>query len=88
MAIEYRGIVPYLFYDDAGAAMDWYARVFDFEDRGRWQDDSGAVQRDARVLAAGVDVEPPVTREFGVRMLSVPDPFGYTWRFMCRVQAP
>lgn len=128
MSVQFNGIVPYLFYEDAAAAMDWYAEVFGFEDRGRWENDSGAVQNgemrvgntevwmdgggkqlftregderpqwigvwvddvDAmyeRIQAAGVAAEPPVTREFGVRMLTVPDPFGYHWGFIRRVAA-
>ena len=128
MSVQFNGIVPYLFYEDAAAAMDWYAEVFGFEDRGRWENDSGAVQNgemrvgntevwmdgggkqlftregderpqwigvwvddvDAmyeRIQAAGVAAEPPVTREFGVRMLTVPDPFGYHWGFIRRVDA-
>lgn len=43
MPVQYQGIVPYLFYDDAAAAMDWYARVFGFEEIGRWTNDSGQV---------------------------------------------
>ena len=44
MSVSYNGIVPYLFYDDADAAMDWYVRVFGFEDLGRWRDDAGKTQ--------------------------------------------
>jgi len=40
---QYRGIVPYLFYDDAEAAMAWYTRVFGFEEIGRWTNDDGRV---------------------------------------------
>jgi uncharacterized glyoxalase superfamily protein PhnB len=106
--------------------MDWYARVFGFEDIGRWENDAGGVQNgemrvgnaevwldgggrqlfsregddrpqwigvwvddvDAmyeRIKTAGAEAEPPVTREFGVQMLTVPDPFGYLWGFMRRV---
>ena len=123
MTNDYLGIVPYLFYDDAAAAMLWYARVFGFEEIGRWEDDAGNVQNgemrvgateiwldgsgkrkdtderplwigvwvedvDAvyeRVRAAGVECEPPVDREFGVRMLNVPDEAGYLWGFVCRI---
>ncbi|MDX1734310.1 MAG: VOC family protein [Halioglobus sp.] len=42
--MKFSGIVPYLFYDDAGLAMDWYARHFGFEERERWTDDEGNVQ--------------------------------------------
>ena len=37
------------------------------------------------VQFAGTVPQPPVTREFGVQMLTVPDPFGYLWGFMRRV---
>jgi len=40
----YRGIVPYLFYDDVETAMAWYTRVFGFEEIGRWNNDAGQVQ--------------------------------------------
>ena len=125
MTIEYKGLVPYLFYDDAGEAIEWYGRVFGYTEIGRWPDESGAIRNaemrvgnteiwldgggkrsfgedgDARptwigvwvedvdqvfqmVTGAGVEVDPPVTRDFGVRMLTVEDPFGYQWVFMRR----
>ena len=43
MSIQYRGIVPYLFFDDASAALEWYARVFGFEEIGCWRDENGRV---------------------------------------------
>lgn len=123
MANEYKGVVPYLFYDDAAAAMEWYARVFGFEEIGRWSNDDGKVQNAemrigntelwldgsgrrkdnderptwigiwvddvdavfARIQAAGIDCEAPVDRDFGVRMLNVPDPMGYLWGFIRRI---
>lgn len=122
MTMQYQGIVPYLFYDDAEAAMIWYSRVFGFEEIGRWADDAGKIQNaemrvgttelwldgsgcrndnderptwigiwvddvDAiyrRVQEAGVDCEAPVDREFGVRMLNVPDGMGHLWGFIRR----
>ena len=122
MSGQYQGIVPYLFYDDAEAAIAWYTRVFGFEETGRWTDDAGKIQNaemrvgatelwldgggrrqdgderptwigiwvddvDAvyeRVRAAGVECEPPVDREFGVRMLNVPDGMGHLWGFIKR----
>lgn len=122
MSEQYQGIVPYLYYDDAEAAMAWYARVFGFEETGRWTDDAGKVQNaemrvgntelwldgsgrrkdsDQRptwigiwvadvdtvyqqVQAAGVECEPPVDRDFGVRMLTVADGMGYLWGFIRR----
>ena len=44
MTDQYQGIVPYLYYDDAEAAMDWYTRVFGFEEIGRWANESGRIQ--------------------------------------------
>ncbi len=122
MNAQYKGIVPYLFYDDAEAAMEWYARVFDFEEVGRranndgqvqnatmrigttelwldgsgrrkdnderltwigiWVDDVDAVYK--RVQEVGVECEAPIDREFGVRMLNVPDGMGYLWGFIRR----
>lgn len=123
MTDSYRGITPYLFYDDVAAAMDWYARVFGFEEIGRWENEAGVIQNaemrvgstelwldgsgrrkdhdtrpnwigvwvddvdkvHRRVIAAGVDCEPPIDREFGVRMLNVPDNMGYLWGFVRRL---
>ena len=120
---QYKGIVPYLFVDDAEAAMAWYARVFGFEEIGRWTNDDGEIQNaemrvgateiwidgggrrrltderpdwiglwvedvDAvyrQVQGAGVECEPPVDREFGVRMLTVSDGMGYLWGFIRRL---
>lgn len=44
MTNQYQGIVPYLFYDDAAAALDWYTRVFGFTEIGRWTNEAGVVQ--------------------------------------------
>lgn len=118
----YSGIVPYLFYDDAEAAMAWYTRVFGFEEIGRWKNAEGRIQNaemrvgstelwldgggrkasehtpwfgiwvddvDAvyrQVKAAGVACDEPVDRNFGVRMLNVPDGMGHLWGFMHRIK--
>ncbi|MEM8767927.1 MAG: VOC family protein [Pseudomonadota bacterium] len=119
---QYKGIVPYLFFDDAEVAIAWYARVFGFEEIGRWANDDGKVQNaemrvgstelwlvgggrkqseddrpnwigvwvddvDAiyeQVRSAGVECEAPIDREFGVRMLTVPDGMGHLWGFIRR----
>ena len=121
---QYHGIVPYLFFDDVERAMDWYGRVFGFEEIGRWPDESGRIQNaemrvgstelwldgsgrrtydddrpswigiwvddvDAvyrRVQEAGVACEPPVDREFGVRMPNVEDGMGHLWGFIRRAE--
>lgn len=127
MTVPYQGVVPYLFVDDAAAAIRWYTANFGFIERGRWTDESGRVQNAemqageaevwldgggrqlfpkpgddrpqwlglwvsdvdtvyADLKEKGVAMDPPVTRDFGVRMLNVPDPFGYLWGFICRVE--
>jgi uncharacterized glyoxalase superfamily protein PhnB len=40
---HYKGIVSYLFYDAAEAAMKWYTRVFGFEEIGRWTNADGKI---------------------------------------------
>ena len=120
---DYKGIVPYLFFDDAALALTKYRQMFGFEEIGRWENDDGKVQNAEmkvgdteiwldgggkrefadgrptwigvwvddvdvvyeRIKAAGVACDPPVTREFGVRMLSVDDGMGYLWGFIRRV---
>lgn len=36
-------LVPYLFYADVEAMIDWYTRVFGFVEKDRWRDDTGKV---------------------------------------------
>jgi uncharacterized glyoxalase superfamily protein PhnB len=43
MAERRSGLVPYLFYDDAGPMADWYAKVFGFEELSRYTDATGRV---------------------------------------------
>ena len=49
---------------------------------GVWVADVDAMY--GRVRDAGVECDAPVDREFGVRMLNVPDEFGYLWGFIRR----
>ncbi|CAN5259472.1 N/A [soil metagenome] len=37
-------LVPYLFYSDIEAMIDWYSRVFGFTEKGRWRQPDGSVQ--------------------------------------------
>lgn len=37
-------LVPYLYYADIEAMIDWYGRVFGFVERGRWHGPDGTVQ--------------------------------------------
>jgi uncharacterized glyoxalase superfamily protein PhnB len=41
--VTFDGLVPYLFYDDVVPMLEWYARVFGWEERQRWEED-GTVQ--------------------------------------------
>lgn len=124
--MTFRGITPYLHYEDAATMLAWLERVFGFEETARYVNDEGVVceaemqldgheiwmaghrrgywqelghQADqltiiwvddvdaqhARVVAAGVAVEPPVDKPYAVRMFSVADPQGYGWDFMKRL---
>lgn len=49
---------------------------------GVWVDDVDAMHR--RVVACGVNADPPDDRAFGVRMMNVRDPEGNLWGFMRR----
>ncbi|MFI5485964.1 VOC family protein [Micromonospora echinaurantiaca] len=42
--VRYVGVSPYLYYEDAAAALDWLARTFGFEEQVRWVDPDGVVQ--------------------------------------------
>ncbi|HEV2811298.1 MAG TPA: VOC family protein [Acidimicrobiales bacterium] len=39
-----------------------------------------------RIAAAGVDLDPPRTRDHGVREITVTDPEGHAWGFVQRLQ--
>lgn len=125
MTEQYDGVVPYLFFDNAETAINWYSENFGFVEIGRWCNEAGKVQNaemrvgntelwldgsgrlkkaddrpiwigvwvdnvDAiyhQVQAKGLVCEPPVTREFGVRMLNIEDGMGHLWGFIKRVPA-
>ncbi|HXW45441.1 MAG TPA: VOC family protein [Streptosporangiaceae bacterium] len=46
-------VVPYLLYEDAGAAMDWLIRVFGFTERARDQQSDGVVRHGELSLDGG-----------------------------------
>ena len=50
---------------------------------GIWVDDVDEVYK--RVQEAGIECEAPTDRDFGVRMLNVPDEMGYLWGFIRRI---
>jgi uncharacterized glyoxalase superfamily protein PhnB len=41
--VTFRGITPYLHYDDISAALEWLTRVFGFVEKARWVDDAGRI---------------------------------------------
>ena len=50
----YPRIMPYLLYEDAGAALEWLTRVFGFRERMRIPDESGKVTHAEVELGDGV----------------------------------
>jgi uncharacterized glyoxalase superfamily protein PhnB len=42
-SVTIQGVTPYLYYADAGTALDWLARVFGFRETARYVDDDGVV---------------------------------------------
>lgn len=64
---------------------DWWASRGRGPDQwlGVWVDDVRAMH--ARVTAAGLAVDPPEDKPYGVRVLAVKDPQGYVWGFMQRI---
>jgi len=53
---------------------------------GVWVDDPDAMYE--RAVAHGAQAEPPVDKEYGVRVTQVKDPEGYTWGFMRKLDRP
>jgi uncharacterized glyoxalase superfamily protein PhnB len=51
---EYPTVTPYLYYEDAAAAMDWLVRVFGFEERLRIENDQGRVNHGELKLGDGL----------------------------------
>lgn len=97
---DYRGVVPYLFYDDVEPALAWYTRVFGFKEIGRggrrqdtdkrpnwigiWVEDVDTIYH--QITGAGVTCEAPLDREFGVRVLNIDDGMGHVWGFIKRLK--
>jgi uncharacterized glyoxalase superfamily protein PhnB len=51
----FQGLVPYLYYRDAGAALDWLSRSFGFAEQVRYADETGFV-REAGMRVGGSDL--------------------------------
>jgi uncharacterized glyoxalase superfamily protein PhnB len=45
----FRGLVPYLFYDDVPTMLEWYSRVFGWIEIGRWLKDGKVENAEMRV---------------------------------------
>lgn len=52
---DYKGIVPYLFVDDAESALAWYTQHFGFIEAGRWENDEGKIQN-AEMKAGNTEI--------------------------------
>jgi uncharacterized glyoxalase superfamily protein PhnB len=50
---EYPTVAPYLYYEDAGAAMDWLVNAFGFRERMRMDNDDGRVGHGELELGEG-----------------------------------
>ena len=50
--VAVQGVTPYLYYADAGAGLDWLARVFGFEETVRYVDDDGVVHESEMRIGA------------------------------------
>lgn len=78
-------VVPYLLYEDAGAAMDWLIRVFGFIERARDRQDDGTVRHGELMLDNGgvIMLGSPGADFRGNRAqtYTVNDPEGHRWYF-------
>jgi uncharacterized glyoxalase superfamily protein PhnB len=54
MALDYPPITPYLYYEDAAAAMDWLVKTFGCKERMRIENDEGRVTHGELELAGGL----------------------------------
>jgi uncharacterized glyoxalase superfamily protein PhnB len=58
-SVTFLGVSPYLYYEDAAAALEWLTRMFGFEERERYVDSEGRVQEaeiavgNATIMMAG-----------------------------------
>ena len=51
---DYPTVTPYLYYEDAGAAMDWLVKAFGFEERMRMENDQGRVGHGELLIGDGL----------------------------------
>lgn len=53
--VKFLGLTPYLYYEDAAAALEWLARVFGFREEVRYLDEEGRVA-EAEMVATDVRI--------------------------------
>jgi len=69
--VTFGGFVPYVPYEDAGAALDWLHDTFGFEERARYVDKDGVVQQaemrvgDAELWVSGLRPGDDASRHAG-----------------------
>ena len=69
-AFEFPDVVPYLYYADATAAVDWLCRVFGFTEHSALRDDDGVVwTAQLRVGPAGLVMIGPGMADFGTKAI-------------------
>ncbi|MDV6011498.1 VOC family protein [Haloechinothrix sp. LS1_15] len=54
--VNYLGLAPYLYYADAGEALEWLVRVFGFAERVRYVDSAGFVFQ-ATIMAGSAEIQ-------------------------------
>ena len=54
--VSLRGVTPYLYYDDANAALDWLARVFGFRETARYVD-AGDVVHESEMQVGNTTIQ-------------------------------
>ena len=54
MPDDYPTVTPYLYYEDAAAAMDWLVKAFGFEERMRMENDQGRVGHGELLIGDGL----------------------------------
>lgn len=54
--VQFTGLTPYLYYEDANAAVEWLCRVFGFEEVVRYVDDADGQAIQAELLAGSYPI--------------------------------
>src|SRR5262245_29663083 len=73
MAFTFPAVVPYLYYADATAALEFLVRAFGFEQHSVRRDGQGVVWNAQLRTGSGLVMIGPAMDEFGTRAVSDPD---------------